>query len=203
MKTKLTITLLLLLVQFIYGTDYYISSSSGNDTNNGTSPSSPWQTLAKIQNSNFSPGDHILLKRGDIWNETFKINSNGTISQPIIISSYGTGGVPMVDVTEVHTNLTWTNLGNKIWSTTDVSYNPKRLIIDGVEVLDAAYGREIELGTNIPDLVQWYYDNGTNILKIYSTDSPSNHNLRFSSKPWALNLANDHNITIIYNNIIT
>ena len=197
MKTKLTITLLLLLlVQFTYATDYYISSSSGNDNNNGISPSTPWQTLAKVQNSNFLPGDRILLKKGDIWNETFKINSNGTISLPIIVRSYGAGNNPIIDVTEIHTNLTWTSLGNNIWSTADVSYNPKRLIIDGVEVLDAAYGREIELGTNIPDLVQWYYDNDTNILKIYSTDSPSNHNLKFSSKPWALNLSNDHNISI-------
>ena len=27
------------------GTTYYVSSSSGSDSNNGTSPSTPWKTL--------------------------------------------------------------------------------------------------------------------------------------------------------------
>jgi len=186
----------LLFIQLTFATVYYVSSSTGNDNNNGISSNTPWQTLTKIQNFSFLPGDQVLLMKGDVWHKTFKLYSNGSITQPIIINNYGTGNNPVIDVTTTHNNLNWTDLGNNIWSTPDVPYNPKRLLIDGVEVLDAAYGNMQELGTNIPDLAQWYYDDNTNILRIYSIDSPTNHSIRFSSEPYALSLGNDHNITI-------
>ena len=45
-------------------TIYYIDSSSGDDTNSGTNPDSPWQTLEAVNNHKFSPGDKILFKAG-------------------------------------------------------------------------------------------------------------------------------------------
>lgn len=58
--------LIFLSFQFSFATDYYVSSSMGNDTNNGTSSVTPWQTFNKIQSFSFSPGDKILLKKGDV-----------------------------------------------------------------------------------------------------------------------------------------
>ena len=54
---------------------YYLSSSIGDDLNDGLSPESPWRSLEKIfiEQSipgKIIPGDSILLKRGDIWEET-------------------------------------------------------------------------------------------------------------------------------------
>ncbi|MDP9230820.1 MAG: hypothetical protein M3O67_09150, partial [Bacteroidota bacterium] len=49
-------------------TNYYFSAT-GNDANNGTSTSRPWQTITKF-NSVFaskSPGDFFLFKRGDVF----------------------------------------------------------------------------------------------------------------------------------------
>src|SRR5215218_5597442 len=50
----------------------YVSSSGGNDSNNGTSASSPVKTLSKgeslLRNGS---ADQLLLKRGDTWNEAF------------------------------------------------------------------------------------------------------------------------------------
>ena len=44
-------------------TDYYVSSS-GNDSANGLSSSTPWQTISKVNSafSGFNPGDRILLR---------------------------------------------------------------------------------------------------------------------------------------------
>jgi hypothetical protein len=50
-----------------FGTTYYVSSSSGSDSNNGTSMSSPWQTITKVNGGAYNPGDSILLKAGDTW----------------------------------------------------------------------------------------------------------------------------------------
>ena len=58
-------------------TNYYISSS-GNDANNGTSTSTSWQTIAKINSSTFSAGDEILFNDGGTWFGPLIVPSNGT-----------------------------------------------------------------------------------------------------------------------------
>ena len=78
------------------GPAYYISSSSGSDSNAGTSPDAPWKTLDRINDATFKPGDRILLKSGDTWNGVTVIDSKftGTAEEPIVISSYGDGARP-------------------------------------------------------------------------------------------------------------
>ena len=48
---------------------YYIDATMGNNQNNGLSPSTAWEYISKINSSIFNPGDTILFKRGNIWNE--------------------------------------------------------------------------------------------------------------------------------------
>ena len=83
-----------------FGTVYYVSSSQGNDTNPGTSPSLPWKTLAKLDSLILSPGDSINLKRGDIFHGQITVNGDGTKSNPIKISSYGDGNLPLISAFE-------------------------------------------------------------------------------------------------------
>jgi len=45
---------------------YYIDPA-GDDTNPGTSEATPWQTLAKVNATTFSPGDTILFKANCSW----------------------------------------------------------------------------------------------------------------------------------------
>src|SRR5690242_4157242 len=74
---------------FAAGQTYYISSSSGDDSNNGTSASTPWKSFAKANTVVFQPSDQILLKSGDTWTgTTFYPHGNGTAANPILISSY-------------------------------------------------------------------------------------------------------------------
>ena len=39
---------------------FYVDSAGGNDDNAGNSESAPWKTIAKVNSSNFLPGDHTL-----------------------------------------------------------------------------------------------------------------------------------------------
>ena len=83
----------------VTGATYYVSSSSGSDANPGTQ-TAPWKTLAKVYNSRslFKPGDSILLKRGDTWNEIFNITHQaGASGTPITYGAYGSGVLPTVD----------------------------------------------------------------------------------------------------------
>lgn len=70
-------------------TVYYVSNS-GNDSNDGLSTSTPWQTCAKVNAFSFSAGDTVLFNRGDIWREILE-----PISDDITIAGYGSGELPI------------------------------------------------------------------------------------------------------------
>ncbi len=81
--------------------NYYVSQSTGNDSwtglaeepGNGTGP---WKTLAKAS-IKYAPGDRILLKCGDTWNEELTPEGEGTPQNPIVIGYYGKGAKPIID----------------------------------------------------------------------------------------------------------
>jgi len=80
---------------------YYISSTSGNDANDGQSPGKAWQHLSKIylksiSEDAFQPGDSILLKRGDQWDGQIRLQGNGTAQNPITLGAYGVGLKPLI-----------------------------------------------------------------------------------------------------------
>jgi hypothetical protein len=79
-----------------WATTYYVAAS-GSDTNSGTSGSSPWQTVAKVNASTFLPGDSILFNRGDAWYGTSLVApSSGSSGSPITFGAYGSGANPII-----------------------------------------------------------------------------------------------------------
>ena len=96
---KLTIKIsLFFLSSTCLATEYYIDSVLGADTNNGTSISTPWKNLSKINSLTFSAGDRINLKCGSVWNsQQLKFSGSGTASLPIIINQYDTGAKPIIN----------------------------------------------------------------------------------------------------------
>ncbi|ACS99843.1 family 16 glycoside hydrolase [Paenibacillus sp. JDR-2] len=78
------------------GNTYYVSNSLGNDGNSGLSPTTPWKTMAKVSGMTFQPGDCILLKAGDTWNERLTLKGTGTINNPITVTSYDSGNKPVI-----------------------------------------------------------------------------------------------------------
>jgi hypothetical protein len=77
-------------------TAYYVSSSTGDDANDGLSAERAWKTFNKINISAFSAGDSILLKSGDAWNEPLVLSGSGSKEHPISVSSYGSGAKPVI-----------------------------------------------------------------------------------------------------------
>ncbi len=68
---------------------YYVSTS-GSDSNSGTSSSSPWKSIAKVNTVNLNPGDSVLFKGGDTFDGTLNVGSGdtGSSSSPVTFSSY-------------------------------------------------------------------------------------------------------------------
>ncbi|QEC78897.1 hypothetical protein [Mucilaginibacter ginsenosidivorax] len=72
------------------GSTYYVSPS-GNDANNGTSPSAPWKTISKVNSQTYSPGDQILFQGGQTFAGNIIASSSGSSSSYVRYASYGTG----------------------------------------------------------------------------------------------------------------
>ncbi len=80
---------------------FYVSQSMGNDSFTGEASvvkgtSGPWKTLARAS-VQYIPGDTILLKRGDTWNEELAPKGSGNPKKPITIGAYGEGDRPIID----------------------------------------------------------------------------------------------------------
>jgi hypothetical protein len=120
--------------QFILSNRYV--SNSGSDSNNGLSPSSPWQTINKV-NTEFASlpaGTGILFKRGDTFDGTITVLKSGNSGSPMTLGAYDSGADPIING---FTTITggWTDEGGGIYShaiTSDAQTN--MVLVDGVQV---------------------------------------------------------------------
>ncbi len=93
------------------GTTYYVDNCdvTGNDTNNGTSVSTPWLTINKVNTSSFNAGDSILFRKGCTWREQLTVPSSGSAGSPITFGAYGTGDDPIINGADLITpGTSWT-----------------------------------------------------------------------------------------------
>ncbi|WP_183574325.1 right-handed parallel beta-helix repeat-containing protein [Mucilaginibacter sp. X5P1] len=84
------------LAAAVTGTTYYVDPA-GNDSNNGTSPTTPWQTISKVNAQTFLPGDQLLFKAGGTWAGNITFLGSGSAGAPIIVDMYGTGNKPVIN----------------------------------------------------------------------------------------------------------
>jgi hypothetical protein len=77
----------------VMGATAYYVSPTGSDTNNGTSPSTPWQTIARVNQQVYGPGDSINFQGNASYSGSllFGAQDAGTAANPITVTSYGTG----------------------------------------------------------------------------------------------------------------
>lgn len=126
MKHQLLLTfafICLLSIQLNAQTKYYVSNS-GDDNNNGTSLSTPWKTINKVNQQVLKPGDSVLFKSGDTWRATtLNITQSGTKDKPITISSYGEGRKPRLLSSLQATDWEETPTAN-VWKCTNKLDNP-------------------------------------------------------------------------------
>jgi hypothetical protein len=146
---RILLTILLLISLQAGATNYYISNA-GSDAANGLTTGTSWQTIAKVNASSFSPGDQILFKTGDTWIEQLKVSWSGSIGNPIIISSYGSGLKPLI--TGFQTLTGFTNTSGNIWSATASNsvINQNTVMIGGYLRAKARYPNTSYLLTNAP-----------------------------------------------------
>lgn len=103
-----------------YSTTYYFSTS-GNDINDGLSPSKPKKSLNWIKEL-LQPGVQILLKRGDVWYDTRpELNFEylkGTAQAPMRVAAYGDASKarPCIAVMFKNDRSEWKKEGQDLYS---------------------------------------------------------------------------------------
>jgi hypothetical protein len=161
---------LMLLVAGLNGSalsakSYYVSSSSGNDHNSGTSPSAPWRSLSRVNHLDLKAGDHILLKSGEKFLDAglvFLPDDQGTAANPIVVDIYdGTARAIIMAPRGQH--------GISIYNTGGLTVRNLHLLGHGPEISDATERNGVSLWCDLKDgrrlsglrfeglLVSWFF----------------------------------------------
>ncbi|MCD6596862.1 MAG: hypothetical protein J7L04_04200, partial [Bacteroidales bacterium] len=76
---------------------FYLSSTVGEDSNDGLSVINPWKSLEKISSTPLIPGDTVLFRSEDTFTGQLNIKGSGSTGKPVVIGRYGEGDLPVID----------------------------------------------------------------------------------------------------------
>ena len=125
MKTiyNILLFLILLLPSSLIASNYFVDPSSISTIKNG-SFSNPWTSIAQVNTGtlNIQPGDSIFFKKNQSYFGRLNVNNSGTITNPIVYTTYGQGQPPIFT-----------------YSTSNVitMYNKQYVVIDGFTIIDS------------------------------------------------------------------
>ena len=77
--------------------NYFVSSSSGNDKLDGLSVETAWASLERVNSAVLKPGDLVQFKAGDSFFGQLVIDESGSAEKPIYFTSFGAGEPPVID----------------------------------------------------------------------------------------------------------
>ena len=109
---------------------FYVDSAKGNDIAVGTTESSAWQSLEKVNQAALIPGDQVLFKRGGLWRGQLlpHSGSNGT---RIVYGAYGSGEKPIIQGSVARNRPEeWTEVKPGVWATRPFEPEIKGQILD-------------------------------------------------------------------------
>jgi len=151
-------------------TTYYVSSSSGNDANGGTSASAAWQSVAKVNAQALQPGDRVLFLRGDVWNESLAPAASGAAGNPIGFDAYGAGPAPNLTGYYAVPANAWVNLGNSAWKAAlPATYTTVNFCLFG-----SVWGQKVTAATaNLTAQWDFYFANG--YLYVFGGQNPATY----------------------------
>lgn len=181
---------------------YYVSSSTGSNSNNGTSSATPFRNLcgfattedavaSPLSGTNYlQPGDTVKIKRGDTWNglaSQWTINSSGSSSGYITFETYGEGPRPRFigGRTATDLGLTWSlHSGNIYKATYAPSTAPRALVQDETTPLWRAGGLASS-SSGLTQMVAGTFFHSAGVLYVWCTDGadPTTHTIHIATHP--------------------
>ena len=189
--TKRLILMLLLSCSPLWAATYYVDNcvAVGNDLNNGTSPSTAWLTINKVNTSKFLPGDSILFQSTCTWREQLTVPSSGAAGSPITFGAYGTGAAPIISGANLFTS--WTPSAGSLYYAS-YSTAPNQVFEDGARLTqNTVSAASLTAG-------QWYLDTVNSRIWVYLTagDSPSGHTMEASQRDDGVLVQTENYVTV-------
>ena len=146
---KITLlTLFLFSLMSIKAQVFYISSSQGNDLNDGLSIQSPFQSIEKLNSMQFNAGDTIYFKSGDYWEGMFWLNGSGSLTQPIVVDVYGGNNKPIINGFGYQASI--------------LIFNDQHIHINGLELYNSSYHLDSSVASTISAETPNLFLNGPN-----------------------------------------
>jgi hypothetical protein len=149
-------------------TTYYVSSSTGSDANSGTAAAAAWQTIGHVNAQTFLPGDSVLFKRGDVWNESLTPPSSGSSGNAIAFDAYGTGAAPNLTGYYSVPTMTWVLVSGNAWKAPlPATYSTINFCLFG-----SIWGQKVSaVSSNLTAQWDFYFANG--YVYVYSVGNPA------------------------------
>src|ERR1019366_1909351 len=154
-RSRCLLIFFVLLALPLSATTYYVDNcvTVGSDSNNGTSTSTPWLTVAHVNAQSFNPGDSVLFQKTCTWREQLVPPSSGSSASPITFGAYGSGALPRIlGSTSANSTSNWTNLTGNVWYT-PASATPNVLWRDTSTVMTLVASQSALNADG-----QWWYD---------------------------------------------
>lgn len=107
---------------------FYIDAETGNNNKNGTSPTSAFQSLSKINEMGIIAGDSVLLKSGQTFYGTIEVLQSGTREAPIFIGKYHGDEKPVINSAGYLAGVSLSNAGYVIVSELEITSNGQTAI---------------------------------------------------------------------------
>ncbi|MCC6488612.1 MAG: hypothetical protein IT364_14035 [Candidatus Hydrogenedentes bacterium] len=154
-----------------HGTEYYVSNN-GLDTNFGTTPEAPWQTLERVNAGPFAPGDRVLFSRGGMWRGKL-VPYSGNKTAPIYYGAYGEGEKPLLlGSIEANRPEDWVDTGGNIWKTSGAVPLPcdvGNIIFDGEKTCGVKVWEAVDLDAE----GEYWFDEAAHTVSLFSSENPA------------------------------
>ena len=147
---------------------WHVDSAGGDDAADGTSPTTAWRTLARVNKAKLEPGDRVLFKRGGLWRGMLRPVS-GEPGKPVVYSWYGTGPKPILQNSSDRSRPEdWFGESPGLWSTRIVEPELHERIWDGTSCV--GWGDSWQEG--VKGSLRRVTENGETFLRAVCTAQP-------------------------------
>jgi hypothetical protein len=119
----------------VTGTNYYVDSVKGSDSNDGLSEDKPLKSLDKVNQLDLKPGDGVSFAKGSTFKGELDVKNNGTEDKPIVYRAYGSGDMPV-----------FKNPGGD-WNIA-INVTGSNNVLDGLKLEDATIGVQFADGAD-------------------------------------------------------
>ncbi len=176
------------------GRSFYVDPA-GNDSNSGSSPDSPWRSVAKVNALAFQPGDTVYFKRGGTWRETLEPRRGGSAGNPVTFTGYGSGPQPVISGSDIIKG--WARSDGAVYRAQ--SEKPANVYVDGKPgwgLLHACCGAgdfcassgSCAVGKMEPG--SWMWNEGDHALSVWLPDGsdPNAHTIEAATRTFGMNV---------------